>query len=131
MITINITEQQIIDFIKSIVVPKSIYDDVDALKNQMQEVLDTIDSINTDFVPEKAENLNDKDLNQCVGRVIFGYGNNCSNKPTTSNGYLINIPHDSKPTLYNKQIWFSRSSDEIYVRNLENGSWGGMESNTL
>lgn len=127
MITINITEQQIIDFIKSIVVPKSIYDDVDALKNQMQEVLDTIDSINTDFVPEKAENLNDKDLNQCVGRVIFGYGNNCSNKPTTSNGYLINIPHDSKPTLYNKQIWFSRSSDEIYVRNLENGSWGAWK----
>ena len=76
------------------------------------------------YLPEKATAINNADLNTCIGKVIFAYGNNCSNKPTSSNGYLINIPHDSKPDLYTKQIWFSRSSDEVWVRNLENGKWG-------
>lgn len=123
MISISITEDYPgaeVRAIKEILnllygVPRSIYDDVDTLKNQMLEVLGRLDNISTDFIPEKAENLNDKDLNQCVGRVIFGYGNNCINKPTGSNGYLINIPHDGRGDLFNKQLWLTRPQNQVFV----------------
>lgn len=131
MISFNITEdypgaevRAIKELINSLYgVPRSIYDDVDTLKNQMLEVLGRLDNISTDFIPEKAENLNDKDLNQCVGRIIFGYGNNCINKPTGSNGYLINIPHDGRGDLFNKQLWLTRPQNQVFVRNMDNGTF--------
>lgn len=100
-------------------------------RNTIFERLDLMESeinaIKTNFLSKESTDINNKDLNECIGKVIFAYGNGCTNKPTTSNGYLINIPHDSKPDLYNKQIWFSRSSNEIWVRNLENGVWGAWQ----
>lgn len=131
MISINITEDYVSDEVRVIKellnliygVPRSIYDDVDTLKNQMLEVLGILDSLSTDYVSEHTENLNDKDLNQCVGRVIFGYGNNCINKPTGSNGYLINIPHDGRGDLFNKQIWLTRPQNQVFVRNMDNGTF--------
>lgn len=126
MISFNITEDYLgaeVRAIKEIInliygVPRSIYDDVDTLKNQMLEVLGRLDNLSTDFIPEKAENLN-----QCVGRVIFGYGNNCINKPTGSNGYLINIPHDGRGDLFNKQLWLTRPQNQVFVRNMDNGTF--------
>ena len=131
MISINITEDYVSDEVRAIKEllnsifgdPRSIYDDVDTLKNQMLEVFGILNSLENDFVPEKAENLNDKDLNDCVGRVIFGYGNNCINKPTGSNGYLINIPHDGRGDLFNKQIWLTRPQNQVFVRNMDNGTF--------
>ena len=131
MISINITEDYVSDEVRAIKellnsiygTPKSIYDDVDTLKNQMLEVFGILDSLSTDYVSEHTENLNDKDLNQCVGRVIFGYGNNCINKPTGSNGYLINIPHDGRGDLFNKQIWLTRPQNQVFVRNMDNGTF--------
>lgn len=100
-------------------------------RNTIFERLDLMESeinaIKTNFLSKESTDINYKDLNECIGKVIFAYGNGCTNKPTTSNGYLINLPHDSKPTLYNKQIWFSRSSNEIWVRNLENGVWNAWQ----
>lgn len=103
-------------------VPASIYDDVDALQSKVAELEAAI--MQGGFLSSASENLNDKDLNACVGRIIIGYGNNCLNKPTGANGYLINIPHNSRGDLFNKQIWFCRPANAIYFRNMDNGTFG-------
>lgn len=102
--------------------PASIYDDVDELQSKVAELEAAI--MHGGFLSSASENLNDKDLNDCVGRIIIGYGNNCLNKPTGANGYLINIPHNSRGDLFNKQIWFCRPANAIYFRNMDNGTFG-------
>lgn len=68
--------------------------------------------------------VEDKDLNECIGTVIIGYGNGCNNRPNgASNGYFINIPHPSVPDAYNKQLWLERSPNTLYIRNQEDGVW--------
>ena len=108
-------------------IPASIYDDVDELQTKVNEItgrIDTLETAITGFLSSASENLNDKDLNECIGRIIIGYGNNCLNKPTGANGYLINIPHNSRGDLFNKQIWFCRPANAIYFRNMDNGTFG-------
>ena len=100
--------------------PASIYDDVDELQTKVAALETAI----TGCLSNASENLNDKDLNECIGRIIIGYGNNCLNKPTGTNGYLINIPHNSRGDLFNKQIWFCRPANAIYFRNMDNGTFG-------
>lgn len=101
-------------------IPASIYDDVDELQTKVAALETAI----TGCLSNASENLNDKDLNECIGRIIIGYGNNCLNKPTGANGYLINIPHNSRGDLFNKQIWFCRPANAIYFRNMDNGTFG-------
>lgn len=67
--------------------------------------------------------INNRDLNECIGSVIIGYGNNCANRPGTQNGYLINIPHPDEPMTYNKQIWLERINNTLFIRRQENGVW--------
>ena len=114
------TAEEFKAFIRAIM-PQGIYDDVETLQQQMQEVLNIINNLGNDFVPESAVNINDMDLNNCIGKVIFAYGNNCLNRPNGSNGYLINIPHNSSPDKFNKQIWITRPTDNIFVRNMDGG----------
>lgn len=90
-----------------------------SVEETVEEVLNSING----FLPDQAEDINDKDLNECVGKIIFGYGNGCLNKPTGSNGYLINIPHHSSPTQFNKQIWITRPTNNVYIRNMDNGTF--------
>ena len=115
------------ELVKSAVGYNTIFERLDAMETEINGIKGIIDSLNNDFIPEKATDINNKDLNECIGKVIFGYGNACTNKPTTSNGYSINLTHDSKPTLYNKQVWFSRNSNEVWVRNMENGVWNAWQ----
>lgn len=115
------------ELMKSATGYSTIFERLDAMESELAAIKTAIDSLNNDFIQEKATDINNKDLNECIGKVIFGYGNGCTNKPTTSNGYLINLTHDSKPTLYNKQLWFSRNSNEIWVRNMENGVWNAWQ----
>lgn len=105
------------------ILPQNIYDDIELLQQQMAEVLSTLDTLNSDFVPEQSVNLNDADLNDQIGKVIIGYGNACVNRPTTQNGYLINIPHNSAPERYGKQIWITRPSNNVFIRSLEDGTF--------
>lgn len=72
------------------------------------------------------KDISNQDLNSLTGDIIVGYGNNCTNKPA-QNGYLINLPHASDPTNYNKQIWFARNSGNIYCRDKEAGTWGDWQ----
>lgn len=102
--------------------PASIYDDVTELQTKVAE-LETLIA-NGGFLKSAAENLNNKDLNTCVGKIIIGYGNECTNRPINQNGYFINIPHNDRPTLYGKQIYITRQTNSIYMRNLENGTFG-------
>lgn len=119
--------QALKDLLKSVMGYSTIFERLDLLETEINAIKAVIDALNTDFVPEKSTDINYKDLNECIGKVIFAYGNGCTNKPTTSNGYLINLSHDSRPMLYNKQIWFSRNSNEIWVRNMENGTWNAWQ----
>lgn len=102
--------------------PISIYDDVEALQTKVAELETLI--VNGGFLKSAATGVNNRDLNTCIGEIIIGYGNECTNRPINQNGYFINIPHDSKPTLYGKQIYITRQSNSIYMRNLENGTFG-------
>ena len=79
----------------------------------------------TDLLLNKsAKNITDGNCNEFIGELIFAYGNNVANKPTTAtNGYLINIPHSIQPTLYNKQFWLNRTDIKMFVRAMENGEW--------
>lgn len=100
-------------------VPASIYDDVAELQTKVAELDELIN--NGGFMSTTATDLSDKDLNKCIGKIIVGYGNRCINKPTGHNGYLINIPHNSAPELFGKQIWITRPGNNIFVRNMDDG----------
>lgn len=101
---------------------KSIYDDVAQLQTAVENLENLI--AQGGFLKSASEDLNNKDLNTCIGKIIVGYGNNCVNKPSSTNGYFVNIPHDNKPDLYGKQFWITRATNDIYMRNLENGTFG-------
>lgn len=101
-------------------IPTSIYDDVD----ELQQKVATLETAITGLLSTTASNLNDKDLNTCIGKIIVGYGNNCINKPGNQNGYLINIPHNSAPDRFGVQIWIARPTVAVYIRNMDNGTFG-------
>lgn len=61
-------------------------------------------------------------LNTLIGELIIGYGNDCINKPS-GNGFLLNIPHPTAPTTYNRQYWQVRTNNCIYTRHMESGVW--------
>lgn len=64
------------------------------------------------------------DLNTKIGELIIGYGNECTNRPASSqNGFFINLPHTGTPALYNKQFWFNRMNNCAWTRSMENGVW--------
>lgn len=113
------------------VTPVSIYDDVAELQESVTELREAILEVATSILdieqnvlPDKCATLNDVDLNTQIGKIIIGYGNGCLNKPTGSNGFLINLPHNSAPDKFGKQIWITRPSNNVFLRNLENGVFG-------
>ena len=96
----------------------NIYEDVETLKTQMTQVQNDLENL-----PNTID-LSEKDLNTQIGKIIFGYGNGCVNKPSgTSNGYFINIPHCTQTTLYNKQYYIERTNNRIWTRMQENGTF--------
>lgn len=103
---------------------QTIFERLDALEAGLDSVEKVINSLNTDFVPDATESINNADLNELFGRVIIAYGNQCANRPSGLNGYLINIPHDKRPTVYNKQIWITRPNNDVFIRNMDNEEWG-------
>lgn len=71
-------------------------------------------------------NITDTSCNNYSGKLMFAYGNNVSDKPSSAaNGYLINIPHSIQPTKYNKQFWINRTGGSMFVREMEDGTWSG------
>lgn len=99
------------------------------LKQEIEALKDEINTLKSktsmlDKLKFIDANLERKDLNEQVGNVIIGYGNETPNKPHGAvNGYFINIPHNAAKDTYNKQIFLPRSPNEIWVRNQENGVW--------
>ena len=102
----------------------TVFERLDALEESIATINKLIASLNTDFVPDATESINNADLNELYGRVIIAYGNQCLNRPSGLNGYLINIPHDKRPTVYNKQIWITRPNNDVYIRNMDGEEWG-------
>lgn len=85
-------------------------------------------------LPTTITSINNADLDLQIGKVILGYGNNCTNRPEDSgNGYFINMPHDEVPSKYNKQFWFVRTTNQIFTRNQEDGvftNWVELGANS-
>lgn len=76
--------------------------------------------------------ITSSDLNTKTGELIIGYGNECTNRPPSSqNGFLINLPHTGSPTLYNKQFWFNRMNNRAWTRSMENGVWTDWYSSEI
>lgn len=120
--------------------PKNIYDDVEELKSQVANIIAQVDDTAAEVngmngtlanmteelaakLGEDTEDISGYDLNNMVGSIIFGYGNNCLNRPTgAANGYFINTSHSSKPG-YNKQFWFERPNNRAWTRFQEDEVW--------
>lgn len=98
----------------------SVEETVEIMLQNIEEIRGMING----FISDKTESINNADLNELYGRLIIAYGNSCLNRPSSANGYLINIPHDNHPTVYNKQIWITRPANDIYIRNMDGGAWG-------
>lgn len=103
--------------------PQSVFDDIAELQTQMEDVLTELANLGLNYLPRTCASINGEDLNEQKGTLIIAYGNNCTNRPSGLNGYLINIPHDTMPDRYNKQFWFTRPTNNIYTRCMENGVW--------
>lgn len=92
-----------------------IYEDVELLKEQMAQVQSDITN---------SLDVSNRNLNELIGKKYVCYGNGCTNKPAgTGNGYFINIPHCTQPTLYNKQYYIERVNNCIWTRMQENGTF--------
>ena len=133
MISINITgdtpEQEAQEF-SAMFTPKNIYDDVAALIEEVASLTNLVDSlsgeveaIDRDTMRKYSRDINDQNLDDLTGEIIFGYGNNCLNRPNGANGYLINIPHCKSPETHNTQIWITRPKAGLFIRNMEGGAW--------
>lgn len=91
----------------------TIYEDVETLKIQMAEVQAYIENL----LGKAATNVSNEDLDDWIGEIHIGYGNNCTNRPTgVGNGYFINIPHSTQSASYNKQYWIERTTNHIWTR---------------
>ena len=123
----------------------TIYERVDALEvlvSQIQSDLDTLSGNVPDvsnLLSTSATDITDENLNSYIGKIYVGYGNGCINKPAgAGNGYFVNIPHCTAQyaSLYNKQYWIERTTNRIWTRMHENGTFsdwvmiGGNESVT-
>lgn len=70
--------------------------------------------------------LTQKDLNSCISRTYFATCIKCHNTPNNSEfGYLLNISRNGtdERELYNKQFFFDGTTNDIYVRTMNNKSW--------
>jgi hypothetical protein len=71
-----------------------------------------------------SEIITGSDLNNLGDKIRFGYGNGMISAPSTvTNGYLLNIPHSTTPTSYNRQIWSALNYDSIFTRTEDNNVW--------
>ncbi len=140
MISINITcdtpEQETKEFIELFTL-KNIYDDVAALIEEVASLTNLTDSLSGGLealdrvvggigqtaLRKYSRDINDQNLDDLKGEIIFGYGNNCLNRPNGANGYLINIPHCKSPETHNTQIWVTRPKAGLFIRNMEGGAW--------
>ena len=97
----------------------NIYDDVELLRQQMDEVLSELPY----KISNSSHDITDEDLNLLIDEIYFGYGNNCTNKPAgAGNGYFVNLPHATMAN-YNKQFWIERTNNRIWERAQENSVW--------
>lgn len=118
----------------------TIYEDVETLKEQMLVVQSDIETLSgnipdvSNLLSKYSKNISDANLNGLVGEIYVGYGNGCTNKPTSAgNGYFINFPHSTMKTTYNKQYWIERTNNRVWTRSQEDSvfsEWvmiGGIE----
>lgn len=122
-------EQEVQEF-SSLFTPKNIYDDVASLIEDFASLstivgnLDAkVNAIDLDALRKYSRDINDQNLDDLTGEIIFGYGNNCLNRPNGANGYLINIPHCKSPATHNTQLWITRPKAGLFIRNMEGGTW--------
>lgn len=96
----------------------------DALSaNQGRVLKGLIDGIDlSGYMINGGDTLNGKDLNTLTNKIYIGYGHTLTNAPYGSAGFLINIPNPNNAA-YARQIFTHYSTNTIYTRSLNNGTW--------
>lgn len=133
MIDLRITgdtpEQEVQEF-SELFTPKNIYDDVASLIEEVAGLTNLVDSLSGELetldraaLRNYSRDISGENLDGLIGEIIFGYGNNCLNRPNGANGYLMNIPHCNSPFTHNTQIWITRPKAGLFIRNMEGGAW--------
>ncbi|MBQ2870309.1 hypothetical protein IJE86_01265 [bacterium] len=72
-----------------------------------------------------AEDVNRTDLNNYINDFVAGYGHNLTNAPSNefNLGHFMSIPrHDAEG--YVTQLFSPNSTDDIYIRKCNGGTWG-------
>lgn len=70
--------------------------------------------------------LTSANLNSCISRTFFATCIDCSNTPNNIKfGYLLNVSRNGadERDLYNKQIFFDGTTNDIYIRTMNNNTW--------
>lgn len=70
--------------------------------------------------------LINKDINNCISRTFLATCNECYNTPENIKfGYLFNISRNGNEEreLYNKQFFFNGTTNDIYVRTMNDKEW--------
>ena len=82
-----------------------------------------------DFINVQGTDISNKNLDNMVGYLYFGYGNNLTNSYKNYNGYFINIPHsvEAYKYLYNVQLFSTRDRQNVYMRRMVNGTFTPWE----
>lgn len=90
---------------------------------------DIISEVFGDFINNNGTDISNSDLDDLIGNVIVGYGNNLTNSFRNNAGYFINIPHavEAYKNLYNIQLFSTRDRNYIYMRKQVNGVFGLWE----
>lgn len=84
-----------------------------------------------DILSGITQDINRTDLDNHVDKFTAGYGHNLENTPSAdlNLGHLISIPrHDAEG--YTKQVFFPYSTNDIYLRSCEDGTWTEWRSLT-
>lgn len=128
-ISCSTSEQEVHEF-NELFSARNIYDDVEALQETVETLSTTVgnldlkvNNIDMDSLRKYSRDITDQNLDDLKGEIIFGYGNNCLNRPNGANGYLINIPHCKSPDTHNTQVWITRPKAGLFIRNMEGGTW--------
>ena len=95
-----------------------------------EEKKNTLNEVYESTIQNHSKELDGTNLNEQIGSIIFGYGNNITNKPDiVGNGYFINIPHSYAKfnNTYNKQFFIPRETHILWQRRQVNGTFTEWE----
>lgn len=108
----------------NVVINKLSVEQYRAIKGTTQEKANEVYNLkDVDEHLVEMKDISGQNLNNLKGKVIMGYGNNCTNRPTDQNGFFLNLPLPTAPDTFNRQFYLIRTTHDLYTRFMEDGVW--------